>query len=194
MKKIFQQLIVLTATTVLLSSCGNLSKMSITKRHYRNGYFLDFASNKHISPINKVAIEPKDQALPVMIAKPTEQVVSNTPIVSTEKLNAVVKRVATKRNKASIAKAITANSTPLATITTLTAGLDTYNSDESVSDHHAQVNANVSFALIVVCAIFIPPLGVALMYGIDSYFWIDLILTLLFFFPGMIFALIVVLT
>jgi len=64
----------------------------------------------------------------------------------------------------------------------------------SVGDgHHDRDNSSVPFVVIVLCAIFIPPLGVGLMYGINSYFWIDLILTLLFFFPGMIFALIVVL-
>ena len=46
----------------------------------------------------------------------------------------------------------------------------------------------------VICAIFIPPLGVYLHEGeINNKFWIDLLLTLLFFLPGMIYALIVVL-
>ncbi len=47
--------------------------------------------------------------------------------------------------------------------------------------------------LCAIVAIFIPPLGVALYEGITTNFWIDLILTLLFYVPGLIFALIVIL-
>ena len=46
----------------------------------------------------------------------------------------------------------------------------------------------------VIFAILIPPLGVFLHEGeINGRFWIDLLLTILFFIPGMIYALIVVL-
>ena len=48
--------------------------------------------------------------------------------------------------------------------------------------------------ICIIFAIFIPPLGVGLHEGITTNFWIDLILTLLFYLPGMIFALIVVLS
>ena len=40
----------------------------------------------------------------------------------------------------------------------------------------------------LICAILIPPLGVFLKEGLNKNFWISLILTLLFFLPGMIFA------
>jgi uncharacterized membrane protein YqaE (UPF0057 family) len=55
-------------------------------------------------------------------------------------------------------------------------------------------DASSDRVLQIICAIFLPPLGVYLHEGeINSKFWIDLILTLLFFLPGMIYALIVVL-
>ena len=48
--------------------------------------------------------------------------------------------------------------------------------------------------LLVILAILLPPLAVYLHQGeINSKFWISLILTLLFFIPGMIYSLIVVL-
>ncbi len=48
--------------------------------------------------------------------------------------------------------------------------------------------------LLVILAILLPPLAVYLHEGeINSKFWLDLILTLLFFLPGVIYALIVVL-
>lgn len=51
-----------------------------------------------------------------------------------------------------------------------------------------------SKALQVIFAILIPPVGVLLHEGqINSRFWISLLLTLLFYLPGMIYALIIVL-
>ena len=46
--------------------------------------------------------------------------------------------------------------------------------------------------LLIILAIFLPPAAVAAKSGISQQFWINLILTLLFFVPGMIHALIVV--
>jgi len=40
--------------------------------------------------------------------------------------------------------------------------------------------------LILIATILIPPLGVALKKGLSTDFWINLVLTLLFFIPGLI--------
>lgn len=47
--------------------------------------------------------------------------------------------------------------------------------------------------LLVILAILLPPAAVAVYEGITTRFWISLLLTLLFFLPGLIYALIVVL-
>jgi uncharacterized membrane protein YqaE (UPF0057 family) len=47
--------------------------------------------------------------------------------------------------------------------------------------------------LIIILTILLPPLGVALVFGIGTEFWISLLLTLLFYFPGLIYSLIVIL-
>ena len=55
-------------------------------------------------------------------------------------------------------------------------------------------DASTNTLLLVILAILLPPLAVYLHEGeINSKFWIDLILSLLFFVPGVIYALIVVL-
>ncbi|MBJ3774452.1 YqaE/Pmp3 family membrane protein [Acuticoccus mangrovi] len=41
----------------------------------------------------------------------------------------------------------------------------------------------------ILCAVFIPPLGVFLQVGFSLQFFLNVLLTLLFFFPGMIHAL-----
>lgn len=46
----------------------------------------------------------------------------------------------------------------------------------------------------ILIAIFIPPLGVFLQVGIGAQFWINILLTLFGFIPGVIHALYVILT
>lgn len=48
--------------------------------------------------------------------------------------------------------------------------------------------------LKIILAILIPPLGVALEVGLGVHFWINLLLTLLGYIPGIIHALFVILT
>jgi uncharacterized membrane protein YqaE (UPF0057 family) len=50
-----------------------------------------------------------------------------------------------------------------------------------------------SSAAAIVAALFLPPLGVFLDAGMGRAFWITTILTLLFFVPGVIFALVTIL-
>ncbi len=40
--------------------------------------------------------------------------------------------------------------------------------------------------IILVATILLPPLGVALKHGLDRDFWINLVLTIIFFVPGLI--------
>ena len=53
--------------------------------------------------------------------------------------------------------------------------------------------AEVDRTLLIILAIFIPPLAMLLYDGVTSRFWISLLLTLLFFLPGMIYTLVVIL-
>ncbi|MFT2011070.1 YqaE/Pmp3 family membrane protein [Pontibacter sp. 13R65] len=52
--------------------------------------------------------------------------------------------------------------------------------------------SGVSTVVKVIIAIFLPPLAVFLHDGLGSSFWINILLTLLFFVPGVIHALLVV--
>lgn len=62
------------------------------------------------------------------------------------------------------------------------------------ADKKAGKEPIASTAVQVIFAILIPPIGVLLHEGtVNSKFWIDLLLTLLFYIPGLIYALIVVL-
>jgi uncharacterized membrane protein YqaE (UPF0057 family) len=54
-------------------------------------------------------------------------------------------------------------------------------------------DAGIPKIVLIILAFFIPPLAVGLKEGITAQFWINLILTLIFWLPGFIHALVVVL-
>ena len=48
--------------------------------------------------------------------------------------------------------------------------------------------------IMIIAAIILPPLGVFLEVGLNKHFWINILLTLLFYLPGLIHALYIILT
>lgn len=53
--------------------------------------------------------------------------------------------------------------------------------------------SDTDLLLLVIIAILLPPLAMALYDGITNRFWISLLLTLLFYLPGLIYTLVVIL-
>jgi len=193
MKKLFAHFMLFALAGTLFSSCSNSSKLAITKRHYRSGYYVNFGSGNHtaaVASVPKVPVRVKHQITTLAPAKSENYVAVSTPTaisrnVEVTQMIAAPKKVQESSSVLTTIYASQSTSSLNAKVTSDAAG-------QSGGGGHDRV-ATVPFVVIVLCAIFIPPLGVGLMYGINSYFWIDLILTLLFFFPGMIFAIIVVL-
>ena len=65
---------------------------------------------------------------------------------------------------------------------------------KAIRDWKKEGASDTDTLLLVILAILIPPLAVGIYEGgLTNRFWISLLLTLLFFLPGMIYALIVVL-
>ena len=54
----------------------------------------------------------------------------------------------------------------------------------------AVASGGESLVLYIILGIILPPLAVGLLYGIGTEFWISLVLTIIFWIPGMIYALI----
>ncbi len=54
------------------------------------------------------------------------------------------------------------------------------------------MNEFIKDILRVIAAIILPPLGVALQVGMSKHFWINIVLTLLGFIPGIIHALYII--
>jgi uncharacterized membrane protein YqaE (UPF0057 family) len=194
MKKILASFILLAVAGSLFTSCSNLSKISIAKRHYRSGFYVNWGGRSLpnlTQPVSRNPIREKHPISPIVIAKSEKNPVLMAPAIKSKKQGLTKKIITQKSRQENYPVNIELSSASQNTLAQNTRVND-YIAVSSGDGNHDR-NVSVPFVIIVLCAIFIPPLGVGLMYGIDSYFWIDLILTLLFFFPGMIFALIVVL-
>ena len=57
----------------------------------------------------------------------------------------------------------------------------------------ARLTDNDQGILMIILAVILPPAAVGLTFGMEQEFWIDLLLTLLFWLPGVIYALIKIL-
>jgi uncharacterized membrane protein YqaE (UPF0057 family) len=175
----------------LLSACDKQTGLTLTKRHYRSGYYvyLGGRTRTHIAAITARQVERIADPIQTIETKQVNYITSKPVAITNAKPNVFQKVLAVKRM-------FLRNDTKVNSVSVCQ---NNFIRNRSVIDNLQrqsthEKNVEVPFAAIVVCAIFIPPLGVGLMYGIDDYFWIDLVLTLLFFLPGMIFALVVVLS
>ncbi len=64
----------------------------------------------------------------------------------------------------------------------------------AIKDFRNSNQSDVGFALLVILGVLIPPLAMFLYDGLSARFWISLLLTLLFFLPGMIYTLYVIIS
>lgn len=126
------------------------------------------ATEKAEAPVLQASVETKIVAKPVKLAAvapaPTE---TKTAVTDAKALESIKERIATmtKAEKKELKKELR----------------------EAIK----QSGSRTSIVEIIL-ALFIPPLAVYLHDGIGTSFWISLILTLLFFIPGVIYALLVV--
>lgn len=194
MKNTFQYLLV-TLVAISMFSCNILD---ITKKRYSNGYHvstskfkkekkevLSKANNdeivKYVLANNNVKTATSDET-PVI---ESATINTSTAIVSTNSDN---EQVTSAKNKSLFVEKINKSSNNRLQLLKekLIEKIARTNPASSSSD------ADVALLLLVILAILLPPLAVFLVRGLDTMFLISLILTLLFWIPGVIFALLVV--
>ena len=87
MKKLLPTLALTTAAVLMLSSCSQVSNLTLTKRHYRSGYYVDFGGKKQ----NKIAAKTQTVA-PLVAANSIPSAQISVPAV--EQLPVAVSPVA----------------------------------------------------------------------------------------------------
>ncbi len=192
-----------------LASCHSSSDLSsasiIQKRKYTKGFHVDLKS-KRKNPIERVAafeIEPPESPKE---QKPVSRVDTEPVLTASVNENIPLKNVKTekqhhpfneKKTRESASSDISQRAAKPANSNQR--NVSWWNNERSnvlttpAAPSPAAAASGIALILLIVLTILIPPLGVAIVYGISKEFWISLLLTLLFYIPGLIYSLIKVL-
>jgi uncharacterized membrane protein YqaE (UPF0057 family) len=177
------------ATVFVLASCS--SKISLVKRKYNKGFYVS---------VNKKSPSARSEHSPAT----HRSAVAETPVVqvvAASRTDASPQTV--KADFRKVAPTVSAIK-PLKTAVSAHAAVAEVKPVQLVSSHRNSVkpltlpenrmaaDSDVNTVLIAILCIFIPPLAVFLYQNsLTIDFWIDLLLTFLFWLPGIIFAFLV---
>ena len=197
----------LVGLALILGSCVSsnnvVSNGLIQKRKYKKGFFFksntdlrvvrENAKEKNSVVVNGENIEIYD-GLSADIS-PSQDL--NTSLALGKEIQATKDLIPLGMGEVSIQTKLKETNSPQFISNTKTKNEVRTSSREKI-EQRRKIDSNSTSAddrliLLVILAILIPPLAVFLARGIGTEFWISLILTLLFYFPGMIYSLLVVL-
>lgn len=178
----------------MLFSCSTGDGLTIEKRRYRDGFYVAKNHKKSANTEEKQVAVERPTITPAQASGVTQKAV--TP----ESVKGEVQTIAgqTPAPKAATVAASPAKNT--VTPSVVTAPLTKKEVRQAAKEVVKQgtKKSNKSFpddvpeAVIIICCIFIPPLGVYFVKGdIDNDFWINLVLSILCWIPGVIHALII---
>ncbi|HET6992235.1 MAG TPA: YqaE/Pmp3 family membrane protein [Bacteroidia bacterium] len=183
---------------LFFASCSSERNFVVEKRHYTKGYYVHGNGNRNeekttalvsTKTTNENSLTPSAPVNPNLIIATNATIENPKPVNS--KAESVVKQnqlfsknpVSGNHHAVSQKNTVEKNATP---------------ASHNIFAPKAKKNADgksgggdVNGALLVLLCLFIPPLAVFLVDGIGTPFWIDLILCLLFYLPGIIYAFIV---
>ena len=182
----------------LLTACSPDLHLDISKRRYRKGFHVDAGSghrqtataDRHVQQATRmpviVATVPEERAEPLVEQRYAE------PAVEQEAMTvASIDHVAKAKHVRSADHESVATAKVLAKEQSVQSASKLQQVKQAVKTMF-HPREDVPFWLLIVLCILLPPLAVFLKFGIGTEFWISLIVTLIFWLPGVIYALIVV--
>lgn len=202
MRKSILSLFSYALIVVLISSCNTSSDLTSTsvikKRRYLKGYQVNVKGSQKSEPKTETVAA---QIEPIEIKKsdfePNMELAQAS--VSTEITEADLKKstfvASVKSQKAATAneKSISLTKSDRNSRNKGREGISQKKLKTDVVSGVPQSASGANMVLYIILAILLPPLAVGLLYGIGTEFLISLILTILFWVPGVIYALIMVL-
>jgi uncharacterized membrane protein YqaE (UPF0057 family) len=182
----------------------------IAKKRYSNGYYISSSktmnvenhkTNDHINKKSDVTAEskteqPSEISATQNIAKPEindEMTFGAKSEAITNEAKSDSKSKFTRKNK----QVASADSKPVFAVKSSKLAVSLLQMKEKKmldrTQHSSSSDSDEMMILLVILALLLPPLAVYLKRkSIDAMFWLSILLTLLFWFPGVIFALLVV--
>ncbi len=199
MSRSFKLFGLLIAAGMLFASCSTDKGLTIEKRKYRGGYHVEWHGNKkhdkHVKQDQEQIRENMtmmDQMAPTQLTASTDQTVAlqNAQELQSEVANST-KQTSTNSKYANVMSETSTMSK--AEIKQLKKDIRKEIKQELKASAAAQDGASgLPMWLIAIFCIILPPLAVGLELGIGTPFWINILLTLLFWIPGIIHAFIVI--
>lgn len=185
----------LMVMALFLSSCN--SSIQVSKKRHSNGYYVNIGGGNFESqarPVQNLALSngaektETNKVDELLKAENTQEVVStnNTTKVSNTELQTVKKE--TIVNHVTSSKKVSGKKSNK--ISNIKKAIKI---KKALKNNNADNTSDVALLLLVILAIILPPVAVFLVKGLKIQFWLSLILTLLFWLPGVIYALLIVL-
>ncbi len=198
--------ILMTLVIFIGSACKTtndvISERGIQKRKYRSGFFVESRS-KAATP-DKLAQDQKSVRLAEAAEVHFEDKSTHAPVQSEDQNKGVndlslntPTEVQQSQSTHSLTDEVESNHTattnPVASKSTRTLQVDHTATTTSIDLNTNEQSDDVALLIYIILALLLPPLAVFLLYGISTEFWISVLLTILFWIPGVIYALILVL-
>lgn len=185
---------VIAVVALVFSSCKSLTNFSIEKRQHRGGYYVDWGNGKVKTDAARPAVSAARQETPAKqkaASVPAENPVNAGQAVEKQLPSATTKAAEkTTKDAASIRHSFKVKDDLVAQRVQSDLEPAEYNFSNAESYFEKQSSDTPDWVLAVLC-ILLPPLAVFLKVGIGSEFWISILLTLLFWIPGVIYAFII---
>jgi len=186
--KVLQVVAFCLPMVILLSSCGIIKNNDFQTQKYTNFKKGETSANRKIITKEKkdaqlfVVSENKEAIEPIaaIAEDPSQTIVATVPEIKNEK----DKPVNVKRNNF-----FTKETNIIKRNHNASFALNRFVNKPNTASVE---RGDIDLLVLVILAIFIPPLCVFLIRGLRTEFWLDLILTILFWVPGLIYALLVV--
>lgn len=190
----------MAVTALLVSSCNVID---ITKKRYSNGYHVSTSWGKNANEKSALPTEKKtteetnttdiavENNSTTEVVTPSEKV--NEPVSSP--VMSATKTTRTKRNTLNKTSEVATNNTLFTQKSSKMNIAKIQLKEKKVLNSVAYDSTNadgVTLLLLFILAILLPPLAVFIKKRLGLAFWVSLILTLLFWVPGVIFAILVV--
>jgi len=159
---------VLTISAIIFSSCSS-RKIGFFNNHYPSYHVTK--SNEEVVKNEEVYASSDSKIDPVKAGNPAKEIFSVYKEKAPTKAEGVKataeKKKVTREEKRLIKSKV----------------------KELVKENKKENDSSVNTVILVILAIILPPLAVALVDGLRGPFWLDILLTLLFYVPGLIYAL-----
>ena len=190
-------LISAAAIVIFITSCSTEKGLTLEKRHYRKGYSIAWHGKKQSTEVDNQMLTSNSnnnanaaadlEKMPTIILESVTTTQSNDLALVANGSQIANTAIQTESNKQVVKKHVTEKTTKAAEPKMSFTKAEKKEMRKFLTKQ-APCQTDMPLWAYVLIAILLPPLAVALYEGIVSHFWICLVLTFIFWIPGIIYA------